>query len=119
MQVLRLKLPGTEALFLWKVTTGTNQHDQCGDDHDYEGSARNNDHDYKLKENLQDVQRGGRQPTQLDHTPGFYIQFIQSLALGKDPATKSDEFLEKFKGGGTFSIQNFMLQILGTLNRAF
>ena len=38
--------------------------------------------------------------------------------LGKDPATKSDEFLEKCRGGGSFSIQKFILQILGTLNRA-
>ena len=39
--------------------------------------------------------------------------------LGKDPATKSNEFLEKCqKGGGAFSIQKFILQILGTLNRA-
>ena len=73
-----------------------------GDDHYHEGNAGNDNHDYKLKENLQDVQRGGRQSTQLDHTPGFYIQFIQSLALGKDPATKSDEFLEKCQRGGGF-----------------
>ena len=41
--------------------------------------------------------------------------------LGTGRATKSDEFSEKFqKGGGwSFSIQKFMLQILGTLNRAF
>ena len=40
--------------------------------------------------------------------------------LGKDPATKSDKFLEKCqRGGGSFSIQKFILQILGTLNRAF
>ena len=35
-----------------------------------------------------------------------------------DPATKSDEFLEKCQrggGGGAFSIQKFILQILGTL----
>ena len=38
--------------------------------------------------------------------------------LGKDPATKSDKFL--YQGGGeAFSIQKFMLQILGTLNRTF
>ena len=41
--------------------------------------------------------------------------------LGKDSCAKSDEFSEKFQGGarGAFSIQKFMLQILGTLNRAF
>ena len=38
--------------------------------------------------------------------------------LGKGRATKSDEFSEKFPGG-SFSIQKFILQILGTLNRAF
>ena len=32
-----------------------------------------------------------------------------------DPATKSDEFLEKCQRGGAFSIQKFKLQILGTL----
>ena len=34
-----------------------------------------------------------------------------------DPATKSDEFLEKCQRGegGAFSIQKFILQILGTL----
>ena len=37
--------------------------------------------------------------------------------LGKDPTTKSDDFLER--GGGSFSIKKFILQILGTLNRAF
>ena len=79
MQVLRLKLPGTEALFLWKVTTGTNQHVQGGDYRDHESNAGNDDHDCKLKENLQDVQRGGRQPTQLDHTPGYYIQLYNPL----------------------------------------
>ena len=32
--------------------------------------------------------------------------------LEKDPATKSDEFLEKCQGGGgSFSIQKFILQI--------
>ena len=42
------------------------------------------------------------------------------LMLGKDPATKSDDFLEKCqRRGGSFSIPKFMLQILGTLNRAF
>ena len=32
--------------------------------------------------------------------------------LGKDPATKLDEFLEKFQrgGGGSFSIQEFILR---------
>ena len=64
------------------MITGIDQHDQGGDDHDHEGSAHNDDdHDCKLKENLQDVQRSGRQPTQFDHTPGFNIQFTQSLAL--------------------------------------
>ena len=63
------------------MTTGIDQHDQGGDDYDHEGIAQNDDHDYKLKENLQDVQRSGRQPTQFDHTPGFNIQFTQSLAL--------------------------------------
>ena len=33
-----------------------------------------------------------------------------------DPTTKLDEFLEKCqRGGGAFSIQKFILQILGTL----
>ena len=40
--------------------------------------------------------------------------------LGKGGATKSDEFSEKVQGGGgSFSIQKFILQIFGTLNRAF
>ena len=42
--------------------------------------------------------------------------------LGKGGADKLDEFLEKFQRAGgraAFSIQKFMLQILGTLNRAF
>ena len=59
------------------------------------------------------------------------VSFFTSLAwsftlklkniLGKGPAIKSDNFLEKFqrRGGGSFPIQKFMLQILGTLNRAF
>ena len=38
--------------------------------------------------------------------------------LGTDGGTKLDEFSEKFQGG-SFSIQKFILQILGTLNRAF
>ena len=43
-----------------------------------------------------------------------------TATLGKGPATKSDEFLEKFqRGEGSFSIQKFVLHILGTLNRAF
>ena len=32
--------------------------------------------------------------------------------LGKGGATKSDEFSEKLQGGGSFSIQKFILQIL-------
>ena len=33
--------------------------------------------------------------------------------LGKGPATKLDEFLEKFqRGAGSFSIQKFLFQIL-------
>ena len=52
------------------MTTGIDQHDQGGDDYDHEGIAQNDDHDYKLKENLQDVQRSGRQPSQLDNPPG-------------------------------------------------
>ena len=59
MQAQRQKLPGTEAPSSWKVTTGTDQYDQGGDDHDHEVSAGNDDYDSKLKENLQDVQRGG------------------------------------------------------------
>ena len=35
------------------------------------------------------------------------------LPLGKDGVSKTDEFSEKFqKGGGSFPIQKFMLQIL-------
>ena len=49
---------------------------------------------------------------------GAIYAFIK--VLGKGPATKSDEFLDKFQGGGgSFSIQKSMMQILGTLNRAF
>ena len=47
------------------------------------------------------------------HSSKFSLYRIYSLlvsSLGKDPATKWDEFLEK---------SQFMLQILGTLNRDF
>ena len=65
------------------MTTGTNQNNQVGDDHDHEGNAGNDDYDCKLKENLQDVQRGGRQPTQFDHTPGLYtISCLSRLFVG-------------------------------------
>ena len=38
---------------------------------------------------------------------------INIILLGKGGATKSDEFSEKFqRGGGSFSIQKFILQIL-------
>ena len=51
------------------------------------------------------------------------ISLPNKLQLGKDGGTKSDEFSEKFqrggKGVGSFPIQKFMLQILGTLNSAF
>ena len=49
----------------------------------------------------------------------YNIRIIQYI--GKDGATNSDEFSEKFQRGwgGSFSIQKFILQILGTLNRAF
>ena len=47
-----------------------------------------------------------------------FIKLIFSKdGLGKGPTTKSDEFLEKFQGGGSLSIQK--LQFLGTLKRAF
>ena len=40
--------------------------------------------------------------------------------LGKGQATKLHEFSESAKrGGGSFSIQKFILQILGALDRAF
>ena len=40
-----------------------------------------------------------------------------SGCLGKDGPTKTDEFLEKFqKGGGSFPIQKFMLQIFAIIN---
>ena len=39
--------------------------------------------------------------------------------LGKGGATNLDDFLENFLGGGSFSIQKFILQIFGPLNRAF
>ena len=61
------------------MTTGIDQHDRGGDDHDHERNAYNGDHDWKLKENLQDVPRGGRQPTQLDHTPGFIYNLYNPL----------------------------------------
>ena len=41
------------------------------------------------------------------------------VALGKGQASKLDEFSEKCQRGESFSIQKFMLQILGTLNRVF
>ena len=48
----------------------------------------------------------------------IFLYFSDSL--GKGQATKSDEFSESAKGGGgSFSIQKFLLQILGTLNRFF
>ena len=47
----------------------------------------------------------------------FLITFLISTQscprLGKDGVSKTDEFLEKFqKGGGSFPIQKFILQIL-------
>ena len=51
-------------------------------------------------------------------TPAFRRRIIlqllkeQYFALGKDDATKTAEFSEKFQGGGAFPIQKFMLQIL-------
>ena len=41
------------------------------------------------------------------------------LPLRKGRATKSMYFWKSAEGGGSFSIQKFMLLILGTLNRAF
>ena len=47
------------------------------------------------------------------------LQVVVLSELGKGPATKSDETLEQCQGGGgAFSIQKFIMQILGTLNRA-
>ena len=50
-----------------------------------------------------------------------YASESSIYSQGEDGCTKSDEFSETFqKGmGGLFSIQKFILQILGTLNRAF
>ena len=45
---------------------------------------------------------------------------LHCVHIGKDPATKSDEILEKCqRGGRSFSIQKFMLQILGTFTQGF
>ena len=42
--------------------------------------------------------------------------FIRSYS-GKDGVSKTDEFSEKFqKGGGSFPIQKFMLQIFAIIN---
>ena len=51
---------------------------------------------------------------------GFFdTQHAFYLIVGRSGATKSNEFLEKGqRGEGSFSIQKFILQILGTLNRA-
>ena len=46
--------------------------------------------------------------------------FVCSEPLGKDGCAKSDEFSEKFqRGKGSFSIQKFVLHILGTLTYMF
>ena len=45
------------------------------------------------------------------------INFSAQLSLGKGGVSKTDEFLEKFqKGGGSFPIQKFMLQIFAIIN---
>ena len=52
----------------------------------------------------------------------IFVVNIASICrkLGKDGGTKLDEFSEKFqRGGGSYSIQKFMLQILGTLTGLF
>ena len=43
---------------------------------------------------------------------------IMYLFLGKVPATKSDEFLEKFQGGGNFNPKIYIADF-GPLNSAF
>ena len=56
-----------------------------------------------------------------DEAHTIHLIEMRYYHLGKDPATKSNEFLEKCQRGvgELFSIQRFILQILGTLNRAF
>ena len=48
------------------------------------------------------------------HLPYCFKDIVHVRFLGTDGGTKSDEFSEKFqrRGGGSFSIQKFMLQIL-------
>ena len=41
------------------------------------------------------------------------------MRFEKDGYAKSDEFAGKFQGGGVIFNPKIMLQILGTLNRAF
>ena len=52
---------------------------------------------------------------------GLREYFCQGSFLAKGGAATSDEFSVKFQRGGrgSFSIQNIILQIFGTLNRAF
>ena len=47
------------------------------------------------------------------------IEKFWKADLGKDPATKSDEFLEKFQRGGVIFYPKIYIAILGSLNRAF
>ena len=56
-----------------------------------------------------------------DHlTVGCLGRSENKIIYGKGQATKSYEFSEKCqRGGGSFSIPKFILQILGTLNKAF
>ena len=53
----------------------------------------------------------------MQHDASYISNFF-----GTDGDTKFDEFfgiVPKVRGGGSFSIQKFMLQILGAINRAF
>ena len=40
---------------------------------------------------------------------------FSTASLGKHPPPKTDEFSEKFRGGGSFPIQKFMLQIFAII----
>ena len=72
-QVLRLKLLGTEERFSWKVMTGDRDRERIITMMTMTSTTRAMMINWWWRNIVQDVQRGGGESTQPDHTPGRFF----------------------------------------------
>ena len=89
-QVLRLKLLGTEERSSWKVTTGDRDRERIITMMTMTSTTRAMMINWWWRNIVQDVQRGGGESTQPDHTPGLFFRqaFVFFLWLSQTCGSK-------------------------------